>query len=70
MIECVSDNIFDNLPSLSMPKVLALDEELTRYLASPPKATANPLRWWFENQAIYPRLSRMARNYLSVPGKA
>ena len=53
-----------------MPKVFALDEELTRYLASPPEATANPLRWWFENQAIYPRLSRMARNYLSVPGKA
>ena len=52
-----------------MPKVLALDEELTRYFVAPPEATANPLRWWFENQEIYPRLSRMARNYLSVPGK-
>jgi hypothetical protein len=52
-----------------MPKVLALDKELTRYLAAPPEATVNPLRWWFEHQPIYPRLSRMALDYLSVPGK-
>jgi hypothetical protein len=25
--------------------------------------------WWVERQAIYPRLSRMARDYLSIPGK-
>jgi len=24
--------------------------------------------WWFKNRAVYPRLSRMALDYLSIPG--
>lgn len=66
-----SDNIFDNLPTLSVAKKveLELDDELTHYLAAPTEATGNPLLWWIEKQAVYPCLSRMARGYLSIPGK-
>ena len=29
----------------------------------------NGLRWWFDRKHIYPCLSRMAMDYLSIPGK-
>ena len=69
--ECApkSDNIFDNLPTLSVARKRALADEITRYLASPPEATANALLWWIEKEHLYPRLSCMARDYLSIPGK-
>jgi hypothetical protein len=63
-----SDNIFDALPALSTVSKSLLDE-LTRFLTSPTERTLDPLRWWADRQAIYPRLSRMARDYLLVPGK-
>jgi hypothetical protein len=63
-----SDNIFDALPTLSAATLAAFDDELKRYLAAPVERTLDPLRWWVENEAIYPRLSRMARDYLSIPG--
>ena len=66
----ISDNIFDALPTLSEPTKAALFDELTRYLSAPVERTLNPLLWWVEKQAIYPRLSRMARDYLSIPGKS
>nr|XP_054589704.1 E3 SUMO-protein ligase ZBED1-like [Nothobranchius furzeri] len=28
----------------------------------------SPLKWWKENQDIYPMLARLARSYLSIPG--
>jgi len=45
-----------------------LFNELDHYLAAPTEATRDPLLWWIEKQAIYPCLSRMACNYLCVPG--
>ena len=27
------------------------------------------LIWWYERHAMFPQLSRMARNYLSIPGE-
>src|SRR5713101_5608691 len=27
------------------------------------------LKWWFDNRQTYPNLSRMAEDYLSIPGK-
>ena len=64
----LSNNIFDTLPSLSAPAKAAFTDELMRYLTAPTEATCDPLLWWVEKQAVYPCLSRMARNYLSVPG--
>jgi hypothetical protein len=66
--EINSDNIFDSLPTLSTPKKTALADELTRYLAAPTEAASDPLAWWIERQAVYPRLSRMARDYFCIPG--
>lgn len=47
------------------------ENELDDYLSRPPetfKSCPNPLRWWYEHRERYPRLSRMALDYLSIPG--
>ena len=64
----MSDNIFDALPILSAPAKPSPIDELDHYLAAPTEATRDPLLWWVEKQAVYPHLSRMARDYLCVPG--
>jgi len=52
-----------------------IDDELERYLDMPVvklkdrTATFNPLWWWYQNEERYPRLSRMARDYHSIPRK-
>ena len=44
--------------------------ELDNYLKSPRiKNIKDPLNWWYENHGLYPRLSRMARDFLMIPGK-
>jgi hypothetical protein len=44
--------------------------ELDHYLKSPRvKDVKDPLQWWKTNQASYPRLYRMARDYLVIPGE-
>jgi len=63
-----TDNIFDALPSMSFASKSGLADELTRYLVAPTERTTDPLKWWVERQSLYPRLSRMALNYLSIPG--
>lgn len=65
----ISKNIFDNLPALQAPKPTELGDELDRYLSTDPEHAANPLAWWYEHKHVYPRLHRMARDYLSIPGK-
>lgn len=63
--------MFDNLPAIStIQRLSALVDELDRYLQEPTEAAPNPLLWWKENQFRYPHLSRMARNYLCIPGKS
>jgi hAT family C-terminal dimerisation region len=56
------------LPALSAVSKAALDDEITRYLSAPLERTLNPLLWWTEKKTVYPRLSRMALDYLSIPG--
>ena len=44
--------------------------ELDRYLSTARiKDVKDPLFWWYENRGTYPRLWRMARDYLTIPGK-
>jgi hypothetical protein len=44
--------------------------ELDRYLATGRiKDVKDPLAWWYENRGSYPRLWRMARDYLTIPGR-
>jgi hypothetical protein len=61
-------NIFDNLPDLA-PAALEFRDELKRFLATAVEDVKDALKWWFDRQASFPRLSRMARDYLSIPGK-
>ena len=64
-----SMNIFDHLPALAAPKSTELRDELERYLSTDPEFVADVLLWWTERKSTYPRLSRMALDYLSIPGK-
>ena len=44
--------------------------ELDHYLKSARiKDIKDPLQWWFDNRGSYPRLSRMARDFLTIPGE-
>ncbi|GLB40081.1 hypothetical protein LshimejAT787_0705910 [Lyophyllum shimeji] len=63
-----SQNMFDDLfaitPSASKPRV----DELALYLSTEPENVSDALKWWHEKRLTYPRLSRMALDYLSIPG--
>ena len=63
------ENIFDALKSIRCLRVSENGQELEQYLAIPAEDTDDPLLWWAERRALYPRLSRMALDYLSIPGK-
>ena len=64
----MSKNIFDNLPALQAPKPMELHGELDRYLSTDPEHVTDALAWWYEHKHVYPRLYRMAMDYLSIPG--
>jgi hypothetical protein len=63
-----SQNIFDNLPNLMKPTVAEQRDELDRYLSTDPKLTDDVLAWWDDRKVSFPCLSRMALDYLSIPG--
>ena len=45
-------------------------DELDHYLSSGHiKGVEDPIMWWHENQASYPHLLRMEKDFLSIPGK-
>ena len=47
------------------------DQELQRYLAADSlPLDANPLTWWEQNEAIYPRLVQVAQAILCMPSTA
>ncbi|GLB45613.1 putative hAT family C-terminal dimerisation region [Lyophyllum shimeji] len=60
-------NVFDNLPTLSAPAPSELRDELDRYLSTDVENVKNVLLWWREHKAMYPVLSRMALDYLTIP---
>ncbi|CAG7721015.1 unnamed protein product, partial [Allacma fusca] len=49
---------------------ISAQDELTKYLdeptCSPKDIESGVLSWWKDRQAIYPHLSKMAMDYLSV----
>ena len=51
-----------------LPVASKLKDELEQYLEHPVENVKNPFAWWSKNRVLYPRLSRMALNYLSIPG--
>ena len=42
--------------------------ELDDYLSLPIEKVRDPIGWWWEHKAMYPKLSAMAFDYLSIPG--
>ncbi|KAF4610550.1 hypothetical protein D9613_006531 [Agrocybe pediades] len=60
-------NIFYNLPSLAPPTASELRDELDQYLSTDPENVKDALLWWHEKRHTFPKLSRMALDYLSVP---
>lgn len=45
-----------------------VSDELTRYLSTDPERVKDALEWWNDRRASFPNLSRMALDYLSIPG--
>ena len=43
--------------------------KVNEYLNHPVKNVLNPLKWWTDNHQVYPNLSSMALDYLSIPCK-
>lgn len=56
---------FGNLSVTSAPRA----SEIQEYLNHPVENVKDPLKWWVDNQHVYPNLHRMALDYLSIPGK-
>ena len=48
---------------------VAILSEVDEYLNRPVENILDPLKWWADNRRIYPNLSSMALDYLSVPCK-
>jgi hypothetical protein len=46
----------------------AVEDELDLYLSAEPVKVADAIKWWHEKQGTYPQLSRMALDYLTIPG--
>jgi len=63
-----SCNIFDQLEALAPPKLSEYWSELDRYLNTDIEHVTDALVWWYEWRATFPRLSRMALDYLSIRG--
>ena len=62
--------MFDDLPALTVPHAVELRDELAQYLSTDPEQVKDVLLWWNERKSMYPRLSRMALDYLSIPGES
>lgn len=63
-------NRFDTLASLAPLSTYKPSDELRRYLQSDPEDIKDAVAWWHEHRSTYPRLSRMALDYLTIPGKS
>jgi hAT family C-terminal dimerisation region len=66
--------MFDNLPALSALSTSELRDELDTYLSTDPEqvgsnSSKEVVAWWYERRGVYPRLHRMALDYLTIPGK-
>jgi hypothetical protein len=44
-------------------------DELDKYLSQAIEKVWDPIAWWWDHQKVYPRLSAMTVDYLSIPGK-
>ncbi|KZT31220.1 hATC-domain-containing protein [Sistotremastrum suecicum HHB10207 ss-3] len=52
------------------PTVEEEDDEIKTYLREGRAKKVNPLEWWKKNKKEFPRLARMARDFLAIPGSS
>lgn len=52
-----------------LPTPLTTLDELQRYLAADVKDVKDGLMWWHKRHSLFPHLSHMAYDYLSIPGE-
>jgi hypothetical protein len=61
--------MFNTLLKASSSKtIVSGHDEIDRYLATNTEDVEDALFWWWERKSSYPCLSRMALDYLSIPG--
>ena len=60
------DNLMDDMPT---PTSSSADDELQCYLATDVEDVKDGLMWWYERCMMFPHLSHMAHDYLSIPGE-
>jgi len=60
-------NIFDSL--MDDTPTASVEDELQCYLEMDVKDVKDGLMWWHKRRTKFLRLSRMARDYLSIPGE-
>lgn len=61
--------MFDNMPFFDeATQPSKVKDELDHYLSAPLEDVKDAIAWWQQNRLIYPRLSRMALDYLTIPG--
>jgi len=53
---------------ISMDGILEPDE-LDDYLSQAVEKVRDPIAWWWDHWKVFPRLSAMAFDYLSIPGR-
>jgi hypothetical protein len=56
---------FLNIPMEGLQESNELDE----YLSQAVEKVKDPIAWWWDHRLVYPSLSAMALDYLSIPGK-
>src|ERR1700692_2300957 len=56
---------FLDIPMDGLVDVNKLDD----YLSQAIEKVSDPIGWWWDHRKVYPKLSAMAFDYLSVPGK-
>jgi hypothetical protein len=49
------------------PEAIQQQDEVAIYLSEPVRPVEDPVRWWMENKARFPRLSQLAMEVLSIP---
>jgi hypothetical protein len=67
--QAAQDNGFASFSNLSIKQPTGSVSELDEYLRQPVENVPDPLKWWLNHAHIYPTLSPMALDYLSIPGE-
>ncbi|CDO72042.1 hypothetical protein BN946_scf184943.g77 [Trametes cinnabarina] len=63
-----NENMFDRIPDLFQTNSRhGTNDELDIYLKAEPEDVTDPFSWWYACRHAFPRLSRMALDYLAIP---